>query len=496
MPIGLRLDLRQTQQLVMTPQLQQAIKLLAMSNIELQDFVSEAIEQNPLLQIANPENQLEESTAETAAPERVSAADERTEDHSLSADVFDNGTENLNETGPSDGPHGSEERSHRVNGSGTPAVAERLSALEERIAERPGLREHLREQLGRMSIECPLTHMMARYLVEELDEHGFLRADLSEISDRLNVDPSIVVAALKCVQCCDPTGVGARNLPECLALQLREEDDVEPAMEVLLENLELLGRGELKKLRSLCAVDANGLSDLVAQLRLLNPRPCVSFDPTEPPTLVPDIIVKRSNWGGWDIELNSETLPKVIIDRTYKARVGGEQCDETRHFLADCQANATWVLKSLDQRANTILKVASEIVRQQERFFSDGISGLRPLTLRDIADVVGVHESTISRVTTNKFIATDFGIFELKFFFTNAVGGEDSDIAAETVRRRIKTLVDAEGASSILSDDAIVAKLRVEGVDVARRTVAKYRKSLKIPSSVERRRLHALSAGI
>ena len=316
--------------------------------------------------------------------------------------------------------------------AGAGGTSENRPSLEERLAGRPALRDHLRSQLGQARAGRELA-LIARYLVEELDENGYFRADLAEVAGRLGVTLERAEAALALLQKCEPTGVGARDLAECLALQLRERDRLDPAMRALLGNLDLLARGEWKRLRALCGVDAEDLADMVQELRRLDPRPCADFDAVEPETLVPDILLRRTGWGGWHLELNPDTLPRVLLDRDYAA--------DDRHQVraprrADISAIATpapdWLVRSLDQRARTILKIASEIVRQQQRFFDEGIAGLRPLNLRTVAEAVGMHESTASRVTSNKYIATERGIFELKFFFTNAVGGETGDVAAES----------------------------------------------------------------
>ena len=483
MSIGLRLDLRQTQQLVMTPQLQQAIKLLAMSNLELTDFIAAEVEKNPLLEIASTD----EAPAEPLTPRtgEPTPADARTDDHGLAAETFDTGTENLHDTAPSDGPSPIGETRSAVRSAPADAVD-----LEDRLSGLPSLRDHLLGQIGQMPFEGPVD-LIARYLVDELDEHGYLRTDLDEIADRVGATPAQAEAALAALQTCEPTGVAARNLAECLGLQLAERDRLDPAMQALLTHLDLLPAGEVKRLRQICGVDAEDFSGMVAELRALDPRPCAAFDIEEAQTLVPDLIARPNAWGGWSLELNADTLPNVLIDRTYRASISANGDDDARQYLSDCHANASWLVKSLDQRARTILKVGTEIVRRQERFMTDGITGLQPLTLRVIADAIGMHESTVSRVTRNKYMATHRGIFELKFFFTNSVGGED-DIAASAVRHRIKSMVQDEVAGAVLSDDAIVDALKSEGIDIARRTVAKYRKSLNIPSSVERRRLLAL----
>ncbi|MEO1494665.1 MAG: RNA polymerase factor sigma-54 [Pseudomonadota bacterium] len=502
MAIGLRLDLRQSQQLVMTPQLQQAIKLLQMSNLELTDFVEGEVEKNPLLKLEDGDRAETESPAPQTAGESDTAAAVDTQvqadsDPAQSIEVFDTGSENLHDDSAADSPPSSEPVAPiGSNGSGPGASGSRPSgdgefALEDRLADRLSLREHLHEQLGQLK-KTSLEAIISAHLVDELDGHGYLRTSLEEIAERLGVSMRDVEDALTVVQECDPTGVGARDLGECLRLQLAENGLLTPQMDALTRNLDHLARGEVKPLEKACGIARDEIADLAALLRSLNPRPCSEFDVQDVQTLIPDILLRTTKWGGWHLELNPDTLPRVILDRTYAVEFGGADCDETKSYLAECRNNATWLIKSLDQRARTILTVATEVVRQQERFFAEGVSGLKPLTLKTVADAVGMHESTASRVTANKYIATSRGVFEMKFFFTNAVGGGEGDLAAAAVRHKIKAMVDAEPPDAVLTDDAIVDTLRGEGIDIARRTVAKYRKSLKILSSVERRRQKAL----
>jgi RNA polymerase sigma-54 factor len=289
----------------------------------------------------------------------------------------------------------------------------------------------------------------------------------------------------------DPAGVFARDLRECLALQLKDRNRLDPAMSALIDNLELLARRDFDHLRSTCKVDADDLRDMVTELRRLNPKPGHLFgsDPVQP--VVPDVFVRPSPDGAWLVELNHETLPRVLVNNQYLAQVSrGTAREEEKTYLTECHSNATWLVRSLDQRAKTILKVAREIVRQQDAFLIRGIQHLRPLNLKTVADAIAMHESTVSRVTSNKYVATPRGIFELKYFFTTAIGSAEGGEAhsAESVRHRIKELIDDEAPGNVLSDDTIVDMLRGQGVDIARRTVAKYRESLNIPSSVRRRR--------
>ncbi|MEM7211999.1 MAG: RNA polymerase factor sigma-54 [Pseudomonadota bacterium] len=502
MSIGLRLDLRQTQQLVMTPQLQQAIKLLQMSHSELSGFIDSEIEKNPLLklEVSTPDapdgpgeaaaGTLDASAPSDALPEMTPetlATDSGADDVGLMTATYDTGTENLHDTSPSDGP---DPFQRTAPGVGSASGDSEGRTLEERLVNRQGLREHLHAQLGQIS--APAAELLlAGMMVDDLDEHGYLRTELAVFADRVAADPDTTHAALSLLQSCEPTGVGARSLGECLALQLREQNRFDPVIAMLLDNLDLVAKGELRKLKRICDVGESELIEMIQEIRHLNPRPCADFDVSDPETVIPDLLLRATEFGGWMVELNPETLPRVLIDQSYAAEVG-KGCVETRNYLTECHASANWLVRSLDQRARTIVKIASEVVRQQESFFREGIQGLRPMNLKDVAEAVGMHESTASRVTSNKYIETDRGIFELKFFFSNGIGSsQGSDVAAEAVRHRIRAMVDGEASDAILSDDAIVAALSRDGIQIARRTVAKYRKSLNIASSSQRRRQKA-----
>jgi RNA polymerase sigma-54 factor len=262
-------------------------------------------------------------------------------------------------------------------------------------------------------------------------------------------------------------------------------------MQTLVEHLDLLAKRDLAALRRLCGVDDEDLADMIAEIRNLNPKPGLAFGSTTVQPVVPDVFVRAAPDSTWQVELNSDTLPKVLINRRYYAQVSQTtRSDKEKSYIAECLQSATWLVRALDQRAKTILKVSSEIVRQQDAFLAKGVQYLRPLNLKTVAEAIGMHESTVSRVTANKYMATPRGIFELKYFFTPAISAADGGEAhsAEAVRHRIKQLIDSESAADVLSDDTIVEKLRETGVEIARRTVAKYREAMRIPSSVQRRR--------
>ena len=356
------------------------------------------------------------------------------------------------------------------------------------------LREHLSEQL-RLSFNDPSERLIGASMIALLEPSGRLSVDTAALAAALGADPAVVASVRERLMRFDPTGMFARDLKECLAVQLAEKNRLDPAMQAMLDNLELLAKRDLKRLMTVCGVDAADLTDMIAEIRRLDPKPGASFDAVPPQPVVPDVLMRPDPEGGWVLELNPETMPRVLVNHGFSAQAMTRASREDRAFLTEKLQTANWLVKSLQQRAQTILKVASEIVRQQDGFFRHGVGHLRPLILRDIAAAVEMHESTVSRVTAHKYIATPRGIYEIKFFFTTAIAGTGGEShSAEAVRHRIRSMVDTERPEEILSDDAIVAVLRREGVDIARRTVAKYREALRIPSSVQRKREKAMPA--
>jgi RNA polymerase sigma-54 factor len=324
-----------------------------------------------------------------------------------------------------------------------------------------------------------------------VDEAGYLGGELDNVADKLGCSLARVAAVLDILQTFDPAGVFARTLTECLAIQLKDRNRYDPAMQALVQNLALLAKADFASLRKLCGVNEEDLADMIAEIRNLNPKPGLAFGSSLVQPIVPDVYVRPAPDGSWQVELNSDTLPKVLVNQRYYTQVSKTtRNDKDKSYLTECLQTATWLVRALDQRAKTILKVSGEIVRQQDAFFARGVEHLRPLNLKTVAEAIGMHESTVSRVTANKYMATTRGIFELKYFFTSSIAASDGGEAhsAEAVRHRIRQLIDAENARDILSDDAIVDMLREVGIDIARRTVAKYREAMRIPSSVQRRR--------
>jgi RNA polymerase sigma-54 factor len=497
MALTQRLQIRQSQALVMTPQLMQAIKLLQLSNLDLTAYVEAELERNPLLERgADGEPSAAGSTAEAttngAAEDGTAPAAEFADNASgeeAREDPLEDGALDDNAPAPprlADLPAGYSEWA----AASTSPRDDGDYNFESFVSAEPTLADWLREQVT-LAITDPIQRMIGHYLVDLVDESGYIAGDLAAAAERLGTGLAEIEAVLAILQTFEPPGICARNLAECLAIQLKERNRYDPAMAALIGRLDLVARRDVTALRKICGVGDEDLAEMITELRRLNPKPGLAFGSTVVQPIVPDVFVRAAPDGAWLVELNSDTLPKVLVNQTYYAEVSATaRRDTEKSYLADCLQNATWLVRALDQRARTILKVANEIVRQQDAFFARGVEHLRPLNLKTVAEAIGMHESTVSRVTANKYMATSRGIFELKYFFTSAIAGAHGGEAhsAEAVRHRIRQLIDAEGASDILSDDTIVEKLREAGIEIARRTVAKYRESMRIPSSVQRRR--------
>jgi RNA polymerase sigma-54 factor len=509
MALTQRLLIRQSQALVMTPQLMQAIKLLQLSNLDLVAYVDAELERNPLLDQAGAEGEAAPGEANGAASadkpaegvetwnnnetwngeaEPNGAATETRADNIADNSLDDTsiGDVDPGRTRTSEMPAGYSEWAS-VGSGGRDDGDYNLEAF---ISSETTLADWLREQLT-LAIVDPVRRMIGQYLIDLVDEAGYLSAELSAVAEKLGTSVAEIEAVLGILQGFEPAGICARDLAECLAIQLKERNRYDPAMQAMVTRLDLLARRDFAALKKICGVGDDDLADMIAEIRQLNPKPGLAFGSAIVQPIVPDVFVRSGPDGGWLVELNSDTLPKVLINQSYFAEVSATaRRDTDKSYLAECLQNATWLVRALDQRARTILKVSNEIVRQQDAFFARGVEHLRPLNLKTVAEAIGMHESTVSRVTANKYMATSRGIFELKYFFTSAIaashGGEAH--SAEAVRHRIKQLIDAELAADVLSDDTIVEKLREADIDIARRTVAKYREAMRIPSSVQRRR--------
>ncbi|MGL4728694.1 MAG: RNA polymerase factor sigma-54 [Bosea sp. (in: a-proteobacteria)] len=515
MALSTKMEMRQGQSLVMTPQLLQAIKLLQFSHLELQAFVENELERNPLLERDERDEQREPISGE--------ASDSQSDGDSGGDEGFEDGGDWAGEAMPESreaiegrldtsfenvfqedrsAPPAAEASSgdmlpvmHGAGAGGSGGGARfddgETPDFESNLTRDISLRDHLESQLE-LSPVSATDRMIGRFIIDAIDDNGYLSEAVEDIAERLGIDRVRVEAVLAEVQRFDPSGVGARDIAECLAIQLREKDRFDPAMAAMVANLPLVAKRDMAGLKRACGVDDEDLLDMIAEIRELDPKPGRGFGSSATEVVVPDVIIRAAPDGSWLIDLNPDTLPRVLVNQTYHARISSAaRTQQDKVFLAECLQNASWLTRSLEQRARTILKVASEIVRQQDGFFAHGIEHLRPLNLKAIADAIGMHESTVSRVTSNKYLVCPRGVFEMKYFFSASIPatGHGEAHSAEAVRFKIKHLIDAEPAEDVLSDDAIVTRLKESGVDIARRTVAKYRESLRIPSSMDRRRL-------
>lgn len=494
-----RMELRQGQSLVMTPQLLQAIKLLQLSHLELQSFVEGELERNPLLErdeaseapaqlrdgdgplVADPESfaRAERLNTQEGMEGRLGTGLDNVfqAEQPVAARLDSKGADSLPVIG---GAYGG------VGGS----FEDGPEGFEASLTAELSLREYLAAQLD-LAVSDPAERLIGSHLIDGIDDSGYLAEPVAEVAERLGVAPAKVEQVLSVIQGFDPSGVGARDVRECLSIQLRERDRFDPAMQALVANLPLVAKRDFAALKRICGVDDEDIADMVAEIRRLDPKPGRAFGGSAAEAVVPDVFIRAAPDGSWLVDLNPDTLPRVLINQTYHARVSkAARNDEDKAFIAECLQTANWLTRSLEQRARTILKVATEIVRQQDGFFLNGVEHLRPLNLKTVADAIGMHESTVSRVTSNKYLICSRGVFEMKYFFSAAIAatGYGEAHSAEAVRFRIKQLIDEETPSDVLSDDAIVVRLKASGIDIARRTVAKYRESLRIPSSMERRR--------
>jgi len=503
MAISQKLELRQGQALVMTPQLMQAIKLLQLSSLDLVAYVEAELERNPLLERTDePEGpRTAEEPSAIAETDENATASIGEDDHSGETMETGRVEEHLDNNFENNFPDDSADVAPRTQAAETPGYSEWASvgaggrdddnySLEAFVSAETTLADHLGRQLT-LAVMEPVRRMIGQYLINLVDEAGYVRGDLENIADKLGAPVSEINAVLTILQTFDPPGVCARDLAECLSIQLKERDRYDPAMASLVANLDLLAKRDFGLLKRVTGVDEEDLNDMVGEIRRLNPKPGLAFGGGVVQPIVPDVFVRPTPNGAWNVELNADTLPRVLVNQTYYASVSKTaKSEKEKTFLAECLQTANWLTRSLDQRARTILKVSTEIVRQQDAFLAHGVQHLRPLNLRIVADAIGMHESTVSRVTANKYMATPRGIFELKYFFSSSIAAADGGEAhsAEAVRDRIKRMIDAESPDAVLSDDTIVQRLKIDGVDIARRTVAKYREAMRIPSSVQRRR--------
>jgi len=486
MGLGPRLDIRQSQSLVMTPQLTQAIKLLQLSNLELEAAIAEELSKNPLLESAGSEESGDSDSASNATGEQPDT-DEAPEPA---------GADDLIQSlgGDDDQPLDMDWEAQALETDSFADVGSGSSGEEafdfDRLEHAPAsLPDYLQGQLHGAGGKVG---ELARAIAEVLDETGYLTIPVPDIAESIGAPVDLVLEALALVQDLDPPGVGARSLAECLALQAKAVDRYDPAMARLIDNLDLLAKGRMADLKRICGVDDEDLGDMVRELRAYDPKPGCRFSGGSSEQVTPDVFVRRTP-GGYAVELNGATLPRLLVNRRYYQELrSGPQDKASKAWLSECLASANWLVRALDQRARTIVKVVTEIVKRQEGFFDRGVSAMRPMTLREVGDAIEMHESTVSRVTSNKYLLCDRGLYELKYFFGSGVASAEGEgAAAEAVKDAIGKFIAAE--TEILSDDTLVDLLKGEGFEVARRTVAKYREAMGIGSSIQRRRQRKMS---
>ncbi len=486
MAIAPRIEIKQSQSLLMTPQLRQAIQLLQMSNLELNDLVNQELEINPFLEREDDligEIEVDNQTIDDYKDDNA----QENESYEIDTD-YDNQTDDF----------GSDREGYEDNTdyswddyskSKSASSAEDFDYFEKKLKNEKSLLSFLQEQI-QINFYKPYEKLVASHLIELLDGAGYFRGNLKELSQKLNIKEDILEDILYVLKTFEPSGIFAESLSECLEIQLKDKKLLTEPMQHLLQNLGLLAEGKTKELLKICHLTNEAeLHALVKEIRALNPKPTADYEHEATSYIIPDVFVKRGKYGEYNIELNSMSLPKVLINQSYKTYVGSEN-KETNKYVKNQISSANFLVKALHQRATTILKVCEEIVKNQYDFFEKGVQFLRPMLLKDIAEAAEIHESTVSRVTNNKYMHTPRGTFELKYFFSSAAGSYNGDesTSTTTIKHKIKELIEAEESNKILSDDTLAELLAIQGIKIARRTIAKYRESMNIPTSAERKR--------
>jgi RNA polymerase sigma-54 factor len=488
MAIEIKQQLRLSQQLVMTPQLQQAIKLLQLSRLELADVVQQELQENPVLEeVAEAEEELPREVAadseEAAAPEAAAEAQTEVPENREASDaekIADIDWQSYAEAYPQTGYQGEarEDDDRR--------------SLEGTLTRRPTLAEHLDWQL-QLAEFSEAEREASRWIIGNLDDDGYLRTDLEDIARRSGKPLEIAATTLAKIQLFDPPGVAARDLRECLLLQIDALGIADPLVRTLVaDHLEALQRRDFRGIARSLGIAIEEVAAAAREVGRLEPRPGRPFGGDDPIYIIPDIYVYKVG-DELHVVLNEDGLPKLKINQLYRdvlARGGQGVAKDTRDYVQDKVRSAMWLIKSIHQRQRTIYKVMQSIIKHQRDFFEKGVQYLKPLNLRDVAEDIGMHESTVSRVTTNKYAHTPQGIFELKFFFNSSINRVDGDaIASESVKEKIRRIITAEDPRRPLSDQRIAEMLRSANIDIARRTVTKYREAMNILSSTKRRRV-------
>ena len=476
MQITQNLKLKQSQSLVMTPQLQQAIKLLQLNNLELTDLVNKELEENPFLENESNEENVEKFEDETNDLSESFESGESIEDEPKNEDFDNEWDTDLNY------------QSYSKSSDGDSIDAG--SVVEQTLSEKISLKGILKNQAD-LEFNTQKEKKISELLIDYIEPSGWILSDINELASFSGFERSEIENVLIKMQNFEPNGVFARNLKECLIIQLKNEDRLTDHKKQIIENLELLGEGNLKELQKITNLKEDDLKENIRKIRLLNPKPGTKYSDENSNIFNPDVIVSKNNQN-WEVELNDSTLPKVTVNQEYINEIENLNCSESdKKYITENLNSAKWLIKAIQQRNMTTLKISAEIVNQQKLFFEKGKKYLKPMILKDVAKKINMHESTVSRVTSEKLMLTPRGIFEMKIFFSASIGGtNDGDsFSAASVRESLKKLISDEPMNNPFSDEILVNKLQSQGISLARRTVAKYRELLNIPSSSIRRRM-------
>ena len=497
MQLSQSVRLKQKQSLVMTPQLQQAIRLLQMTNVELTDYLEEQALENPFLEVTTAGEASSEKTPPQDTPDTPPASDtaetpatldSMSEGQALTDDPTQhNDFENrFSSEGLQLGQQSSGSTAGGSGGADWDMIASVVANRED------SLNRHVMAQID-LAITDERDRFIAISLLEGLAPSGWLDLPLDAVAASCQCSVEAVEDVLGCLQQFEPTGLFARSLAECIALQAEEAGQLDAVMQIVLDNIEQLAAGNIKSLARKAGVAESYIFDCLNRIRSFNPKPAEAFDHDIVENHSPDLIVRKTS-SGWSIDLNRSTLPTIEVREDYAAsidaRTRSSERDKTKDYVQEVMGSAKWLKRTLEQRNATTLKIAAEVVRRQQSFFKNGLEGLQPMALRDVAEAIGMHESTISRVTSGLLIATPRGTVPMKSFFSVSIATtDDGDAkAAAAVRGLVKEIISREDPGKPMSDEMIARLISKKGIRLARRTVAKYREILRIPSSSERRR--------
>ena len=490
MAITPKLEIKQSQSLLMTPQLRQAISILQLNNLELSELIENEINANPLLE--KESDKLQEISQETSEQTIDNINDSATNEEEFSTDIdIDNTFDDYaSDREGYDIPPDYDWQDYAKKKNTQNAEEADFDYFEQRLSQEKSIYDIIKEQIS-LNFITNKERMLATVLTEFLDESGYFRGDLETIAQKLHTTPQILTPVLDKLKTFEPSGIFAQSLQECIKIQLRDKNRLDPMMEGLLDNLELLGNKDFKILKKKLNITDEDLLSMITDIKSTDPKPAAKYNQKKADYIIPDVFITKTKHGEYKVELNQSSLPRLLINKDYYHQIKTADSNKnTGKYLKSQLNNADFLVRALRQRAETILRVTQELLKAQYDFFEKGIEHLKPLSLKDIADAAEIHESTVSRVTTNKYVHTPLGIFELKYFFSGATvsysGGEAASSTA--IKHKIKNMIEAESADNILSDDKLSELLARAGFQVARRTVAKYRESLNIPTSSVRKR--------